>query len=187
MCYVFINNWSYSCITEVLVNELTILVSTGISTQIHEYMIIISCNSVDKIYVQHILDALLISLYASFFYVKLDFILFIFRLAKNNIDFTVKENDINPCSVYVSGLKDDISRQMLDNYFSKFGCIKDINWNRFRRIENFSKWAIVAFSDAQSAQSAIHEQNHEIGNLCISVCPCRKKNECVHPDCNFNV
>lgn len=102
-------------------------------------------------------------------------VIFIFRSAKQKIDLSVNENEINPCSANVNGLTDTISRQMLYNYFSKFGHVEDIIWNRFQRRENYSKWAIVTFSDAQSAQSVIHEQNHAIQNRWISVIPSRKK------------
>lgn len=87
---------------------------------------------------------------------------------------TMQENILDFCSVYVLGLTDEISSETLDDYFSKFGCIENIIWNRFQRNQNCSKWAIVTFSDVQSAQSVIHEQDNEIGNLCISVYPCKK-------------
>lgn len=114
-------------------------------------------------------------------------ILSIFRFSRNNNDFTTDKNEVNPCSVYVIGLTDDISRQTLDDYFSKFGSIEHIIWDPYQRNLNHNKWAIVTFSTAESAQSVIYEENHVIENLRLSVHLSRKKKECVQVDCYFNV
>lgn len=84
------------------------------------------------------------------------------------------ENETEPKKVYLAGLSDSISKEMIENCFSKFGPIVDVFLNPTQDVPNYKKWGIVTYDSELSARKALVERDIELGSILISARPCNK-------------